>query len=106
MTPYEKAAAELAAERPDIETGRMFGSQGLKIGGKTFAMLSKGRLVEKLPAARVNELVEKGEAERFDPGHGRLMKEWANVEPAGDTCLDLMTEALAYVVRIQGTGRA
>jgi hypothetical protein len=30
----------------------------------------------KLPRERVDELVEAGAGHRFDPGHGRLMKEW------------------------------
>lgn len=64
------------AGRPQVELGRMFGAPGLKTEGKVFAMLVKGRLVVKLPKARVDELVAKGRGEYFDPGHGRLMKEW------------------------------
>ncbi len=37
---------------------------------------SKGKFVVKLPRQRVDALVATGEGERFDPGHGRLMKEW------------------------------
>jgi hypothetical protein len=50
-------------------------------------MLSKGRLVVKLPRQRIDALVATGAGERFDPGHGRLMKEW----------LPLAREALAFV---------
>jgi hypothetical protein len=39
-------------------------------------MLVKGRFVAKLPRGRVDELVSGGSGEYFDPGHGRLMKEW------------------------------
>lgn len=60
----------------------MFGSPGLKIGGKVFAMLVKGKLVVKLPKDRVEALVISGEGEYFDPGHGRLMKEWAAIKSA------------------------
>jgi hypothetical protein len=35
----------------------MFGSAGLKVHGKTFAMLVEGRLVAKLPRHRVEELL-------------------------------------------------
>lgn len=63
----------------DVETGRMFGSEGLKVRGKVYAMLVKGKLVVKLPASRIQELMSTGAAEPFDPGHGRLMKEWASV---------------------------
>jgi hypothetical protein len=40
-------------------------------------MFGRGRLVVKLPKERVDEMVEARKAERFNPGHGRLMKEWA-----------------------------
>jgi hypothetical protein len=55
---------------------RAFGATSLKIDGRIFAMLVRDRLVVKLPAARVGELVSDGVGERFDPGHGRLQKEW------------------------------
>lgn len=50
------------SRRRSVTTGRMFGSPGLKRDGKTFAMLVKGRLVVKLPRARVEELVVAGAA--------------------------------------------
>lgn len=55
---------------------RMFGSTGLKVNGKVFAMLVKGRFVAKLPRERMDQLVASGAGASFDPGHGRLMKEW------------------------------
>jgi len=66
---------------PAITTGRMFGSDGLKVNGKVFAMNVKGDLVVKLPAGRCAALLENGRAHPFDPGHGRLMKEWVAVPP-------------------------
>lgn len=79
---------------PGVSRGRMFGSDGLKFAGKVFAMEVKGRLVVKLPAERVDELVAAG-AERFDPGHGRLMRQWASVSAAGTAdWLGLAREAL------------
>jgi hypothetical protein len=77
---------------------RAFGATSLKTEGKIFAMLVKGRLVVKLPAARVSELVERGAGERFDPGHGRIQKEWLAV--AGDDPAEwraLAVESEAYV---------
>lgn len=83
---------------PGISEGRMFGSQGLKIGGKVFAMLVRGRLVVKLPAERVAALVAAGAGELFDPGHGRLMKEWITVLPGADVDWQaLALEAKTYV---------
>ena len=79
---------------------RAFGSTSLKTGGKIFAMLVKDRLVVKLPAARVSELVEDGVGERFDPGHGRIQKEWLAVygdDP--DAWRELATESEAFVAK-------
>jgi len=64
---------------PRVEHGRMFGSAGLKLGDKVFAMLVKGHLVVKLSAAQAQELATAGVGEFFDPGHGRLMKQWIAV---------------------------
>ena len=84
--------------KPDVSTGRMFGSEGLKIANRVFAMLVKGRLVVKLPEARVEDLIQAGAGDRFDPGHGRLMKEWVAVGPeAGIDWQALANEALRYV---------
>lgn len=81
----------------DVSRGRMFGSAGLKVNGRVFAMLVKGRFVAKLPKARVDELVGGGKGEYFDPGHGKRMKEWVSV-PAGKTSwMDLAREAHRFV---------
>ena len=58
---------------------RAFGSTSLKTDGKIFAMLVKGGLVVKLSRARVEELAADGTGDRFDPGHGRIQKEWLAV---------------------------
>ncbi len=78
---FDQVLAALG-DAPDVTRGRMFGSEGLKFGGRVFAMEVKGRLVVKLSAGRVDELVASG-CERFDPGHGRLMREWASVPVDG-----------------------
>jgi hypothetical protein len=78
--------------------GRAFGSNALKTGGRIFALFSHDRLVVKLPAKRVEALIDDGIGHRFDPGHGRLMREWLDVEvDSPETWLDLATEALTYV---------
>jgi hypothetical protein len=79
---------------------RGFGSTSLKTGGKMFAMLAHERLVVKLPAKRVEELEASGVGRRFDPGHGRLQREW--LEVTGDDFelwVALATEAEAFVAR-------
>src|SRR5437868_5681489 len=74
------------AEDGAVSRKRMFSSGNvLTVNGKIFAMLTKGQLVVKLPRARVQEIVGSGHGEPFDPGHGRLMKEWVSVgAEAGD----------------------
>lgn len=79
---------------------RAFGSTSLKTEGRIFAMLVKGRLVVKLPRGRVDELLESGRGERFDPGHGRIQKEWLVVaSDADDDWLALATESETFVAR-------
>ena len=75
------AEAELAGK--GVSSGTGFGqNEGLRVGGKIFAMIVRGELVVKLPRDRVDELVDAGVAVRFDAGKGRPMKEWASVGPS------------------------
>jgi hypothetical protein len=65
---------------PRVTEGTGFGSsRGLRVGGKIFAIFGERELTVKLPKARVDELVDSGVGTRFDPGHGRLMREWLTV---------------------------
>ncbi|QEE16992.1 hypothetical protein DSAG12_02824 [Promethearchaeum syntrophicum] len=51
--------------------------ESLKIKKKMFAMLNKeGNFVIKLPKDRVNELLRIKEGKPYDPGNGKIMKEW------------------------------
>lgn len=95
---FAQLADELTGTRSDVEPSRMFGSTGLKVRSKTFAMLVKGRLVVKLPRDRVDHVVGAGAGDRFDPGHGRLMREWISLRPTDPaTCRALVTESLTFV---------
>jgi TfoX/Sxy family transcriptional regulator of competence genes len=77
---------------------RAFGATSLKTNGKIFAMLVNGRLVVKLDKRRVDDLVASGAGRNFDPGHGRLQKEWLDVDSDSDqTWLELATESEAFV---------
>jgi hypothetical protein len=79
-------------------TNKGFGKDALKIDGRIFAMLVRSRLVVKLPRQRVHGLVSSQNGERFDPGHGRLMKEWITMEPTSDMdWLSLARESLEFV---------
>jgi hypothetical protein len=76
---------------------RRFGSNGLKVNGKLFALFTQGTLVVKLPKVRVAALTDEGVGEPFDPGHGRLMKEWLAVRSHDASWIDLTKEAHAFV---------
>ena len=79
-------------------TGRkLFSSYGLKVNGKIFAMFGRSLLVVKLPKERVDKMVGAGKAERFDPGHGRLMKEWAAFQGKEAQWVELAQEAYRFV---------
>jgi hypothetical protein len=81
------------------EKKKGFGSGAVKVKGKIFAMMSsKGQFVVKLPKQRVDELVRTEGCERFDPGRGRVMKEWL-VVPAGRDWVELAKEACKFVRR-------
>jgi len=69
------------------------------VDGKIFAMLVRGRIVAKLPKNRVEDLVSSGKGERFDPGHGRLMKEWVAVGTGRVNWVGLAKEAYEFVKR-------
>ena len=96
--PVQAFEAVVAAcrDEPGVIQAKMFGSPGLRVNGKVFACLVKGQLVVKLPQARVATLLAEGKAQRFDPGMGRLMKEWAAVDP-GHNWIALAEEARAFV---------
>ncbi|MDF2265262.1 hypothetical protein P2Q00_07390 [Streptomyces coacervatus] len=78
--------------------GSGFGRSALRVHNKIFAMLVRGRLVVKLPAARVDALVDAEEGDHFDANKGTPMKEWFSLSP--ESALDwspLAREALAFV---------
>jgi hypothetical protein len=76
-----------------------FGSTALQVNGKIFSMVaSSGALVVKLPKQRVEELEVAGVGVKFNPGHGRLMKEWLSLNPTSTAQYpSLASEALQFV---------
>src|SRR5262249_60954306 len=61
--------------------GGGFGRSALRFHGRIFAMLVRGRLVVKLPAERVDELIEAGDGVRFDANKGPPMREGLSLGP-------------------------
>lgn len=63
--------------RVTVGEGKGFGSGGLKVDGRLFALMdSRGHFVAKLSRQRVGELIARGEGEAWDAGRGRVMAEW------------------------------
>jgi hypothetical protein len=98
---------ELAAEhlaRGGVTLGTMMHSRGLRAGekGKYYALVSRGRLVLKLPAAQAAGLVAEGVGVPFEPSPGRRMREWVALEPSPPPADDharwreLLADARAY----------
>jgi TfoX/Sxy family transcriptional regulator of competence genes len=99
VDPGFAKVVETFAKVRGVTYGKMFASMGLKVNGKIFAMHAKGKFVAKLPADRVDELVRTGKGEYFDPGHGRLMKEWVAIKGGPASWIDLAREAHSFVKR-------
>jgi len=76
----------------------MLRAPDLKTAGRFFAFTSKGALVVKLPATRVDELIAKGEGQPCSPGRGRAMREWVRLAPTvEEACAAYMVEARNFV---------
>jgi TfoX/Sxy family transcriptional regulator of competence genes len=94
---FEPVVAAFAGDK-QVACGSMFSSNAvLNVNGKIFAMQVKGKLVVKLPRQRVDELVVSGKGKYFDPGHGKLMKEWAAIDSPEAEWVALAKEAYNFV---------
>ena len=93
--------------RPQESGGRGFGSGALTVDGSIFAMLTRGRLVVKLPAPRVVELIVEGSGEPFTAGKATSMKQWlvvASLDPP--VWRALAEEAFGFVRSTADSARA
>jgi hypothetical protein len=74
------------------------GRASLRVEGRVFATDLEGWLVLRLPAARADALVASGLAQRLDPGHDSLLREWVAVAPgAKERWIALAREAGDFV---------
>jgi hypothetical protein len=95
--PRLAVIAKAYASDKRVTMGKLFSSVGLNVNGKIFAMVVRGHLVVKLPRARVDELVDRGDGQRFEPGPGRVMKEWLTFTGAEVRWDALAREAYEFV---------
>jgi hypothetical protein len=75
---FRTIAGALGGAAPGAAT-KGFGSGALKVKGRIYASLTRGRLLLKLPAHRVDELVRLNIGDPFATGPGRVKKEWLTV---------------------------
>ena len=88
---------DVAGVTPPDDDSEGFGSHALRVHNKIFAMLVRGRLVLKLPEARVAALVAAGAGVPFDANKGTPMKEWFSLDPESELAwLPLAREALDF----------
>lgn len=87
---------------PSVAPAKMFGADGLKVNGKFFATFFKGAFVIKLPKERVEELAKTGKGEYFDPGMGKVMKEWVAIDASvSNEWVGLAKESKEFVKSLQ-----
>ncbi len=96
---YEDLIASLLGEPGVVPPhGSGFGRTAMRCHGRIFVMLVRGRLVLKLPKARVDALIAAGHGINFDANKGTPMKEWLSLDPeSGERWLPLAREALDFV---------
>ena len=98
LSPELARLMSAVADRPDVTIGRALANMGLMTGGKLFAFIKDSGLVLKLPAARIDALVESRGASRFERGHGTPMREWIVMPPSTSADWpDLVREACDFV---------
>jgi hypothetical protein len=97
LDPRLEAIATIYRGKPGITVGKLFASFGLKVDGKIFVMVVKGKLVLKLPKPRVDELVASKAGKHFEPGPGRVMKEWIAMTGSDLDPVALAREAYEFV---------
>jgi len=102
---FSAVARRVLTLHPGDEDGRMLQSRGLKTSGKFYAFATPADVVVKLPASRVNELIESGTGRTCSPQPGRPMREWVGLAGLdADSCLDYLLEARAFVVAAADRG--
>lgn len=88
--------------RPDVDMGRMFGTEGLRVRGKVYAFVGhEGALIVKVPRRRAEALAAEGLCVPMVT-RGREMREWVTASPEAGAGLwgRLIDEAHDFVDEI------
>ena len=104
MTGHPELFEQLCIEYAGVDGVRVpdgsergFAALAIKINGAVFVMLMKGQLAVKLPAARVRELIDRGQGEPVGTGPRTPMREWAALTGTEDDVRPIIAEAEAFV---------
>ena len=97
LDPSFAAIASAFGDKQEVTQGMMMASYGLKVKGKIFAMYGRDQFVVKLPKLRVDELVSGGKGKHFEPGPGRVMKEWIAFKGEKQNWMRYAQEAYDFV---------
>jgi hypothetical protein len=75
--------------------------ESLKTSKKMFAMFSNGNYVVKLPKERVEVLISSGDGLPYDPGNGKIMKEWVIIpEEFANKWIEYASEAKKFAKKL------
>ncbi|NHJ47816.1 MAG: hypothetical protein FK733_08515 [Asgard group archaeon] len=75
--------------------------KALKIKKKMFAFPGESIIIVKLPKDRVTELLNSGVGLPYDPGNGKIMKEWVIIPiDHSDKWLDFTKEAMKFALTL------
>lgn len=89
---------------PGVKRGQMFGHPAYYVGTKVFVSVMEDGIVVKLPAERIQPLLDGSTYRLFEPGGGPAMKQWLHIRRAAprDHQQDeqLVHEALEYVAAL------
>ncbi|MBN8617811.1 MAG: hypothetical protein J0L63_02835 [Anaerolineae bacterium] len=95
---------EMLLVMPGVKAGKAFGYPAYKINGKVFAFVGGRGVAIKLPAQRVNELIDGKHIKPFEPADGYIWKEWISIQRDDPAEYEqdeaLFEESVTYVLEI------
>ncbi len=71
---------EMLLVMPGVKGSKAFGYPAYKINGKIFAFVGSNGVAIKLPAERVNALLDGKALRHFEVGDGVVWREWLSIE--------------------------